>query len=199
MEGEVLVTVAVEGLVDEAALQRLVTGAGGTVLTVHGRSGNQRLRDKIGGYANASRRSPWVVLTDLDHTYACAAALVADWLPSDAPGLQLRVAVRAVEAWLLADRRRFASFVGVSPSRLPAAPEDVPDPKALVVDLARHSRRADIRADLVPTPRAGVRIGRAYNARLIEFVMSAWDPATAAERSDSLARCMRRLREVCAS
>ncbi len=118
------------------------------------------------------------------------------WLPDPAPLMLFRIAVRKVEAWLLCDHERISKFLAVSPSRLPENPEIHDDPKALVTELAAHSRRRDIREDMVPRAGSGRKIGPAYSSRLIEFATdqrSGWRPKIAAEKSDSLNRCLQRL------
>jgi hypothetical protein len=113
-----------------------------------------------------------------------------------------RVAVRAVEAWLMADRKHLARFLAVNIARIPQNIEAVDHPKLTMVEIVRHSRRREIREDMVPRAGSGCVVGPAYTARLIEFVMSpkiGWRPEVAAERSESLNRCLRclhRLKEV---
>jgi len=88
-------------------------------------------------------------------------------------------------------------FLGVATSRIPASPETLGDPKRTVVDIARHSRRRDIRDDMVPRPGSGREVGQGYAAHLIEFISnetSGWRPDVAAENAESLDRCVRRLR-----
>jgi len=107
--------------------------------------------------------------------------------------MRLRVAVREVEAWLLADRSRLAGFLSVSAGAIPASPEAEDDPKQTLVNLAARSRRRDIRIDMVPRPGSGKNVGPAYTARLIEFISAGdnpWSPVDAALRADSLRRCM---------
>lgn len=192
----VLITSAVEGLCDEAVVKRLVVEAGGQLGAVYGKGGKPALRRKVSGYNAAAQFAPWVVLVDLDRDAECAPPFRAAWLPTPAPHMCFRVAVRTVEAWLLADRERFARFLGVNLGSLPRSPEDLEDPKQLVVDLARGSRKRDIRADLVPRPGAGRRIGPAYTDRLIEFAVGPWRPPAAAEIAESLKRCMSRISEL---
>ncbi len=191
-------TVAVEGMLDEAVVRRLVSEVGGLVGDVYVKRGSQPLRGKMPGYNNAAQRTTWFVLTDLDSDYECAAALVADWLPSPASGMSLRVAVRSIEAWFLADRVRMASFLGVPISRLPKNPETSSDPKGLLIDIARSSSRKDIREDLVPTPRSGRRTGSGYVGRLFGFAQESWNLDQASATSAGLDRCRRRLRELVA-
>lgn len=193
-----IVTAAVEGLLDEAVVRKLVDDAGGSLAAVYVKHGNQPLRSKVAGYNLAANHAPWLVLTDLDRSHDCPASLVSEWLPNRSAGMELRVAVQSVEAWLLADRVRFAAFLGVPAARVPGDAERVLNPKAAVIDLARQSRRTAVRTDLVPTPGGGRTVGPGYTGRLFEFVTAHWAPADAAQHADSLRRCRRRLSEMCA-
>jgi hypothetical protein len=196
------VAAAVEGDVDEAVLTRLADAAGLSVYPVHGRQGKQFLRQRMAGYNRAAAHFPWVVLVDLDHDASCAPELRFDWVSQPASLLSFRVAVRAVEAWLIADQDRFARFLGISRARLPSDVEGLSDPKAAVVQLAAQSNSRRTREDIVPRPSSGRKTGPLYSARLTEFtrdVSNGWRPDVAAERCDSLSRCLRdlwRLREV---
>ena len=58
---------AVEGVVDEAVVPRLISHAGGETGTVYGRRGKPCLRQRIAGFNQAARHAPWVVLVDLDN------------------------------------------------------------------------------------------------------------------------------------
>ena len=108
----------------------------------------------------------------------------------------LRVAVREVEAWLLADGETLARFLGVSRRSIPSDPERLVRPKEAMVRLGRRSRKGAIRKDMVPRRGSGRAVGPAYTSRLIEFVGTEWRPAAAAERSDSLKRAIRCLRQL---
>jgi hypothetical protein len=105
-----------------------------------------------------------------------------------------RVAVRQVESWLLADRERLAKFLAVSTAKIPPVPEAINNPKNTVIELARQSRRREIREDMVPRPGSARAVGPAYTARLIEFVIGGergWRPDVAARHSESLNRSLR--------
>jgi hypothetical protein len=56
--------------------------------------------------------------------------------------------------------------------------------------------RLDIREDMLPRRGSGRPIGPAYTSRMIEFVENNWRPEVAARSSDSLRRCLVRLREI---
>jgi hypothetical protein len=192
----VFVAGAVEGLVDEAVLKRLVREAGATLGPVHGRQGKSRILKHLEGYNSSASRFPWVVLIDLNGDASCAPALRRELLPRISPFLCFRIAVREIESWVMADRERFASFLGVPLALVPASPESERDPKARVVALARRSSRREIREDMVPSPGSGRVAGPAYDSRLTEFALNAWRPGVAGKRAASLAGTIRRLKRL---
>jgi hypothetical protein len=166
---------------------------------VYGKNGKKHLQQKINGYNQAARISHWVVLVDLDHDANCAPLLRDSWLPKPSPYVYFRVSVRAIEAWILADRESLSTFLGVAASRIPSDPEAESQPKRTLVELAKHSRRREIREDLVPRPSSGRMVGPGYTSRLIEFVTdisAGWKPDAAARSSDSLNRCLRCLQQL---
>ena len=124
----------------------------------------------------------------------------AEILPTPAPHMHLRVAVHAIEAWLLANAEHLAALLHIPRARIPVLPDAEDDPKSTLVGLARRSRSPTIREDMVPRPGRGAKVGRGYAGRIIEFVATAhphaWRPAVAAEHSDSLRRCLDALRRL---
>jgi hypothetical protein len=196
MEASVVISAAVEGLVDEAVVRKLIIEAGGNPGTVYGKKGKPFLRQTILGYNNAARHSPWVVLVDLDRDAECAPPLRAEWVPDPAQCLCFRVAVREVEAWLMADPESLASFLAVARSRIPSDPEQLLQPKTEMVNLARRSRRRDIRDDMVPREQSGRSVGPADTSRLVEYVQALWRPQVAVERAQSLRRATGHLKRM---
>ncbi len=191
-----VINAAVEGALDEAVAQQLISHVGGQIGIVFGREGKPNLRQRIGGFNNAARQAPWLVLVDLDYDADCAPSLRDAWLPDPAPHLCFRVCVREIEAWLMADAETLASHLGVSPNRIQRTPENLDYPKDEMVNLGRRSRRRDVREDMVPREESGRRVGPAYASRLIEYVKNKWRPEVAARRSESLHRailCLKRL------
>jgi hypothetical protein len=185
-----VVNCAVEGDLDDAIARRLLLHLGLVPGTIYGRMGKQHLRKNIGGYANAARHSHWFVLVDLDEDAPCGGELVAAWLPDRPPLMALRVAVHEAEAWLLGDRANLAHFISVSRDLVPRNPDDLPDPKSTVVNLARRSRVRVMREGLPPRPGSGRSIGPLYVTELSRFVRDHWDVGTAATASSSLASCL---------
>lgn len=192
----------VEGITDEAVLARLIRHVGGNPGSVYGKMGKPYLLEHIEHYNEFARRMPLVVLVDLNRKYPCAPELRAAWLPRPSANMCFRIAVREIEAWLMADRERLASFLCVPVSKVPTHPDGEQDPKHELVELARRSRRRDIHQDMVPRPGSGRKTGPAYASRLIEFASNekaGWRPEVAAGSSESLRRCLTRLRELVAT
>ena len=192
----VVILSAVEGTVDEAVSRRLIEHVDATPGTVYGKNGKAQLRRVIDGYNMAARRSPWLVIVDLNSDAECAPPMSRQWLHKPAPRMCFRIAAREIEAWLLADREALAGFLKLPRSRLPANPEGVANPKRLVVDLARRSPKHAVREDMVPRRGSGREVGPAYASRLIEFVQRSWRPAVAAQHANSLSRCIECLRDL---
>ena len=195
----VVISAAVEGLIDEAVVKRLIIEAGATVGPVYGKQGKQPLRAAIKGYNNAGRHRPWIVLIDLDQDADCAPNLCRAWISDKSPKLCFRVAVREIESWLLSDRESIAKFLSVPISRIPTDAESVLSPKQTMVNLAAMSKRRSIREDMVPRPGSGRSVGPAYTSRLVEYVQSPeplWRPKRAASHTPSLQRCMKCLEQL---
>jgi len=151
------------------------------------------LKKTINGFNQASKYMPYLILTDLDDR-ECAPRLINEWLPQTRnPNLIFRIAVREVESWLLADDAGFASFLGIAKRKLPRNPDDLCDPKATLINLARTSRKRDIIADIVPRPGSTAKQGPAYNDCLIPFVRDTWNPEKARQHSQSLEKALRAL------
>jgi hypothetical protein len=193
MATPVVFTAAVEGAADEVLLKRLCAFIGTSVGQVYGRYGKSYVLARMNGYNHSARFRHWVILLDLDDDGPCAADVVPRWLPAPSRLMRLRVAVRELESWLLADPERISKYLSVLNAEIPANPDIIPDPKRMIVDLATRSRRRAIREDMVPIPGSGQPVGPAYTSRMIEFIQnveSGWRPDVAARNSDSLRRCI---------
>ena len=157
----------------------------------------------VGGYGQIKKRVEsllqmarseicTLVLADLDRE-ECAPALIRKWF-AVAPGqpielpcrLSFRVAVREVEAWLLADRDALARFLEISVANIPRRPDDLNDPKRELLDIIRRKCRKSLRQDMLPSGTAHV--GARYNRRLCKYVVDKWKPERAASNSPSLQR-----------
>jgi hypothetical protein len=195
--GMSVASAAVEGDLDEIVLRTIADHIGISIGSVYGRKGKPHLLRTLAGYNSAARFAPWIVLLDLDRDYKCAPAGLKAWLPQPAEQMFCRVAVRAVEAWLLADRDRIAAMLAISPKRISPDPDSLNDPKRHLVDLARNSDRAETKTSIVPRDGSGRAVGPAYNARMIDFVTAGrWRINTARYSSASLQRTLDRLQKM---
>jgi hypothetical protein len=202
MAAEILVNLAVEDELSEHLLRATIKQTGRPFLigAVRGRQGNGYLKRMLPAFQEASRGSAYLVMTDLDQ-HACAARLIEDWFGFQTdgsvaqhwPNLIFRIAVRESESWVMADREAFAEFLGIAARKIPAETDDVPDPKKCLLDLARLSRKRDLRDDLVPRVGDKRTIGPDYNGRLAEFVHSSWRASRAKAVSPSFRRAFHAL------
>jgi len=191
-----VLTIAVEGASDEAVVRRICSAVGLEVGPAFVAGGKVRLDSRLNGYNHAARFAPWLVVRDLDHDADCAPTLVSKLLPDPADQMLLRVPVRTIESWLLADRESFSRFFGVSLAVVPTTPEELDRPKRAVVDLARRSKKRAIRDGLVPAPGTSAEVGPGYTAAVIEFASRVWDPKRAAKAAPSLGRCLLALSRI---
>lgn len=199
MTNPMVISAAVEGILDEAVFCRIVKDLGAIPGSVYGKRGKPFLLQKLNAYNQAARYGPWVIIIDLDHDAECAPPFRQSCLPDPAPNMNFRIAVREIEAWLLGDRKRLSKFLSVGVSRIPHNPETLDSPKSTMVNLARHSRRRDVRENMVPRVGSGRKIGPAYTSLLIEFSRDSergWRPSIAAKSSDSLNKCICRLKQL---
>lgn len=185
-----VVSVVVEGPSDAVIVSRIIQLAGLRLGTTYPQGGKHQLDRRLSAYNNAARFSYWLVVRDLNGDAACAPDLIHRILPAPSRFMRLRIAVRAAEAWLLADRQSIARFLAIPAERIPMNPEALADPKKELVNLARGSRRRSIREDMVPQQGTTGRVGPGYPGRIIEFALDSWRPNVAAQRSQSLARCI---------
>lgn len=155
--------------------------------------GVSKLEANLPRYLNLSRSGVFVLcLADTDRA-PCAPELIRKWLPKGGyDAFLLRFAVREAESWLLADRLNLSAFLRIPKSKIPAAPDELDDPKRTLLNAVRkHSTKA-LQADLTSSGRA-VTPGPGYNDRLSEFVSRQWNPADASLYSPSLKRTINRL------
>lgn len=192
------VSFAVEGDIDDTVVRSLAEQLRVGVHEVFVRNGKPNLLKALPGFNASARSRPWFVLVDLDRDAPCAPPYVAEHLPKPSDLMRFRVAIRSIEAGLLADRRGFARFFGIRIDVLPADPESLPDAKQTIVELARGSNKKIVRQGLPPRPGSGRRTGELYSSLLMEFASKHWNVGAARERSPSLDKAARRLPEIAA-
>ena len=191
-----VINVAVEGATDLAVVSKILEDAGFQVGVAYGQKGKAHLDTCLRGFNNSANYRPWVVVRDLDRDASCPPALVRTLIAHPAEWMRLRVATRAIESWLIADAEMLAHYLGIPQARIPTIPDDLDDPKGSLIKLARMSRRRALLDDLVPVSGHSGRVGRGYTFRVTEFASLHWRPQVAREHSESLKRCMARVREL---
>jgi hypothetical protein len=183
-----------EGRSDGRLAQKLIEAAGGIAGVDYtarkSPPGKHALDKAIGGLMAAARHGRRVlVLRDLDADEPCAGALVSRLAANAPDGFCLRIAVRAAEAWLLADRDALAKRLRVPLSRLPDAPELLDNPKQTLREIGAQSRDRAVRASFCGT-------WQQTQGWVADFVMDGWEPSRAAPSAPSLARALKRIEEL---
>lgn len=198
------ISYAFEGPTDAAVIRRLIAHVGAVPGAGRGGKGKSHLLQRLNGYNAAAAHGPWFVLIDLDQptkTDDCPVRVRRKYLPTSRRYMCFRIAVREVEAWLLGDRARFASYFAVPERRISTHPETLADPKLAVIELMRRSRSREMRADVLPTdPRRQI-IGPGYSSRMIGFASderAGWRPEIAANACESLSRALTCLARIAA-
>ena len=191
------VSIAVEGDTDAPVAIKLAADAGFVAESVYDSGGKGRLDAALRGYNLAAKWSPWLVLRDLDNDAECAPVFLRRKRFVPAAWMAYRLAVRQVEAWLLADFEAVAEFLSVAPQVVPMNPDGLANPKQSLVNLARrHSSRRAIRDAMVPREGDRVAVGPEYESAIIEFAQDHWSLKRAVVRSDSLGRARADLRRL---
>ncbi len=194
--------IAAEDLMTLACAWRLIKDSKGLFYVYNhtGLTGNAELREQARELArSAMPHQLKLLITDLD-SGSCPAALRREWLgPVPLPESMLfRVAVREVEAWVMADRGNFAEFFEVPTKKISDNPEGLSNPKdELLRVIYQYSKRPD-KGEIATVDRdrepGKLRPGPRYNKALSEFVLDGfWNPENASETAPSLDRTRQRI------
>lgn len=186
------VNILVEGPSDEAVAKQLLKHVGLEAGPVYGRKGKAHLLERLPNYNQAAQFAPWFAIIDLD-TKPCPPEALQIWLPQPSRGMRFRIAVRAIESWLLADSGNLAHYLSVPEAKIQTLTDSYPNPKEVLISIARHSRNRIIRSDMVPHQSSGAKVGPLYVDRLKEFTEKYWDLVAASKHSKSLQHCINAL------
>lgn len=190
------ISLVVEGNLDEVVSKKLISQYAPKIQmkTTYPMGGRSQIHKKITNYNQAAKVFPYLVLVDLDQD-ECAPILINDWLPNRHPHLLLRVAVRQVESWLLADRKAIAKFLGVGLNRIPVMPDCERDSPKTIMSISRKSQKRTIRESIPPIGDTASR-GPDYNGQLSRFVSQLWNPERARLHSNSLDKTIKALQKL---
>jgi len=147
----------------------------------------------------AAKWDYWVVVIDMDNDATCVTEYRKKLLPIVSDKMIFRIAIKKIEAWILADAPSLAKYLGINVLLIPANPENLADPKDALLRLVRKSKKKMLREDMLPIDGSGAKQGRAYIQRIQEFLFHpeySWRPEVAEHSADSLKRCLRALRKI---
>lgn len=192
-----IVNLLVEGNIDEAIARKVIAASGHTFGTTYGKRGFGYIKTKISGFNRAAVGTYCLSLVDLmDTQLPCPTEVIQRWLPSRSQFMLFRVVIQEAESWVLGDKNNIAEFLKVRIGRIPDHPEQISDPKRMLVNLARGSRSSKIRSALVPEEGSTAQVGKLYTAEVVNFVRAQWDIEKAREKVPSLDRCLRQLESI---
>jgi Domain of unknown function (DUF4276) len=195
------VNIAVEDRLSETMLRLLLSRAKGKPIVSKsypvskgwekniGPSGYGYIKKSLPAFNAASAIIPFVILVDAD-TRPCPRETIKSWLGDETqnPNLVIRIAIREVEAWLLADRSGIADFLAIPESCVPLDPSRIKDPKRYLSRLAARSRRKEIRQDLARAPGTRSKTGPFFSQSLQYFTKNLWNISVARLHSADLNR-----------
>lgn len=192
-----IINYIVEGEIDEIIALRIINNLGHEIGTGFGKKGVGYIQNKIQNFNQTAHNIIYLVLVDfMDTKLECPPQIVSNWLPHRKQLMLLRVVVREIESWILADRENLAEFLNVNIEIIPTKPENEPDPKRKLINIARKSRTKKIRDALVPDQNSTAQVGKLYTSEMKRFVSEFWNIDTARKNSPSLNKCIIRLSEI---
>ncbi len=150
----------------------------------------------INKYNQMSKISPVILFIDLDKD-ECAPSLMVNYPIRDKQPpnkLQVRIAVREVESWLLADKQGIEIYFGIPQNAIPHNPEELDDPKQELLNLIKGKSNADFKREMLPNGK--VISGSEYNNYLTDFINTAWDSTRACANADSLDRAIKGIQQI---
>ena len=190
-----MVPALVEGHLDGRLLRALWRQLGLDAQSLHLRdAGGSRFWQLALKYNEAGRHQRVDGLADLEQA-PCPSLPLQRLQPERSAGFRLRIAVRMLESWLMADREGLAAWLGVAVRLVPHEPDREPHPKRALVELARSSRKRSIREAHVPQG-SGAIVGPEYTTLVGEFIDGQWQAARARPRSPSFERACERWVEL---
>ena len=134
------VNFASEGLIDAAVARRLIAACGGAPGWERPAHGKNKLDLQIAKYRAASAHgAPWLILRDFDRDASCPPELIERLQGRPTARFCLRLAVREIETWLLADRAGIARLLRVPVGSITRDLEMLVDPKRYLIDLASEA------------------------------------------------------------
>lgn len=160
------------------------------------KSGYGYIKKNLIAFNEASESEPFIVLIDADNRL-CPPKTIAAWLNNKQQhkNLTVRIAIREVESWLLADKTGIGEFLSADVSNVPEDTDTIDDPKKHIANLALSSSRKEIREDVSPVINGG-EVGPFYTAAMSNFAKTLWNIKDATKRSNSLQRAVKAFNQL---
>jgi hypothetical protein len=188
-----------EGALDFVVLKKILSRINPYLDPIpYGGRGKQYIESKLPNFNIVASRNKakYIALLDLDRE-SCVVRYLNKIVPKQkSDGLIIRIAVKEVESWLLADRNAIAKYLSLPVSKIPYRPDELSDPKNEIFTLARQSKIIKIREGIPPRTNSQ-KEGSAYTTIMSEFVRQHWRHSVAEKSSPSLNRALKSIREFC--
>lgn len=169
-----------------------------------------QIKHQINNYNKLASSNPVILLMDLDANNCPPQLIQKLHINEKSDKFILNIAIDEAEAWLMADRKNFASYFQVDISTIPQSqltrlngPKsviemDFPIKSSLYLNtcIIPTSRSEKIRAQMIPEKNACK--GKEYNSAVLPFIRDRWDIVNAMENSDSLKRMVHRIQTLIA-
>ena len=166
-----------------------------------------QIKSKIFEFNKISETFPVVLLIDLDND-DCAPLLMKKLIKEKNENFIFNIAVDEAEAWLMADRKGFASYFNIKVDDMPSAHQTKQGGKKaltemnfrykssmyLTHELIKKSKNSEYVQQL--TPKKNAAKGPEYNSCILPFIQDAWNIDAARQNSDSLNRMILRLEKL---
>lgn len=204
------VYISAEDLVTKAVIERLLAFCSSRFSVfkeIPARGGE--VKKKIKELNKLAQTKPVILLTDLD-VEDCAPILKQKLLNGDIQSADflINIAIDEAEAWLMADRDGFASYLSVPVNQIPSSklqklggmkPVNEMDFSCkssyqLTHVIAPESSDSNLKQQISVTGVAAK--GKEYNSAILPFIKDKWDITVAMQNSDSLSRMVNRLKDL---
>ena len=165
------------------------------------------VKKKISEFNTLSNTYPVVLLIDLDNN-GCAPQLLKQLIIDKNNNFIINIAVDEAEAWLMADRKGFASYFKIKIEDMPSAHQTKQGGRKaltemdfaykssmyLTRELIKKSKNAEYIQQL--TPKKNAAKGPEYNSCILPFIQNVWNVNEACQNSDSLNRMIMRIKAL---
>jgi len=166
-----------------------------------------QIKSKISEFNKLSETHPVVLLIDLDNN-DCAPQLLRQLIKDKKNDFIFNIAVDEAEAWLMADRKGFATYFKIKMEDMPFAHQTkqggrkaltemnfaYKSSRYLTHELIQKSKSSEFIQQLAPKNKASK--GPEYNSCMLPFIQYAWNIDDARENSDSLNRMILRIENL---